>query len=89
MISPALEKKFVGYPFGSKVPAKIKMLRTVKSTPSMFPAPGEVVRLAVAGSVLPVYTNSYGAVSAILSDNIRLGVRPGDFEVVEWHADHK
>jgi hypothetical protein len=41
--------------------------------------------VAVIGRVLPVWTNSYGAVAAVFEDGEKLGLKPGEFEIVEWH----
>lgn len=37
-----------------------------------------------------VWVNSYGAVSAILPNGEQLGLKPSEFEVIEWHQpkDH-
>jgi hypothetical protein len=32
-----------------------------------------------------VWVNSYGAVSAILPNGVRLGLKPSEFEVSQWH----
>lgn len=59
------------------------MLKTVTPDHSEFldinPAP-----FALAGSVLPSWTNNHGAIAVVLNDGIHLGVKPGEFEIVEW-----
>ena len=47
-----------------------------------WPARG---RPAVAGEIYEAWTNSHGAVSAILPDG-HLGVKPDEFEIVEWSS---
>lgn len=59
------------------------MLKTVTVDLSEF-LETNPVPVAPAGSKLPVWTNSHGAVAVILQGNIQLGVRPGEFEIIEW-----
>jgi hypothetical protein len=81
---PALHERHIdkGYPFGDRVPSKIRMLRTVTSDVP-FQREGDVL-VAVGSTVHNAWTNSYGAVAAVLPDGRKLGVKPGEFEVVEW-----
>ena len=83
---PALHERFPekGYPFGNRVPAKIRMLKSVTSDFPMFFADREPL-YAEHGSVYDAWTNSYGAVAAVLSNGKNLGLKPGEFEVIEWH----
>lgn len=88
---PALHSRGEGYPFGDKVPAKVRMLRTVTADP--MPSTGFVYLngrlppVAIIDQVLPCWTNRYGAVSAVFPDGSKLGLRPGEFEIVRWHDD--
>ncbi|MCO7595006.1 MULTISPECIES: hypothetical protein [Pseudomonas] len=41
--------------------------------------------VAKAGQTYPVWTNSHGAVTAVMEDGTRLGLRPAEFEVDSWH----
>ncbi len=77
--SPALRFRSKSYPplFAGRVPRRIKMVITVRPD---FPASG---RPAVAGDCYEAWTNSHGAVAAVLPDG-NLGVKPSEFEVTEW-----
>ncbi len=70
-----------GYPFGERVPAKIRMTRTVVS--DFLFLGKDHAKTAVNSAVYDAWTNSYGAVAAVM-ENGNLGVKPGEFEVVEW-----
>lgn len=86
--SPALNWRSDDYPnrFNNKVPRKVKATKVVRPA---FPC-----MALVEGSKEPVmcfkdhvyyaWVNSYGAVSAILPSGDKLGLRPSEFEVVEW-----
>ena len=81
---PALHKRMFGYPYGDRVPRTVRMLITVtaESIPGFEPA---YTPEAKAGQTYPVWTNSYGAVVAVMGDGARLGLRPAEFEVDTWH----
>lgn len=71
-----------GYPFGDRYPIRVKVLRAVTSD---FPwLKGSETMFADSGKEYPAWTNSYGAVSAILNDGRKLGLYPSEFEVTEW-----
>lgn len=78
---PALREKSKSYPkrFGGRTPKTIRMLQTVR--PDM---PFSKCAPALAGQEYPAWTNSHGAVCAISPDGERLGVKPAEFEIVEW-----
>ena len=81
---PALHKRSAGYPFGDRVPRTVRML--VTATADKIPG----VELshypeATAGKSYRVWTNSHGAVVAVMDDGNRLGLRPAEFEVDSWH----
>ncbi|MGC3891247.1 hypothetical protein [Pseudomonas urmiensis] len=85
---PALHKRSSSYPFGDRVPRTVRMLKTVTADP--MPGIGFAyikgkAPVAMAGQTYPVWTNSHGAVTAIVEDGIRLGLRPAEFEVETWH----
>lgn len=86
---PALHEKGVGYPFGDKVPAKIRMRQTVTADPmpgiGLAFLNGEPPPLALIGVEYPCWTNKYGAVCAVFPNGKMLGVKPHEFEVSEWH----
>jgi hypothetical protein len=41
--------------------------------------------IAERGMLYPAYTNSHGAVSAVMDNKQKLGVKPDEFEITEWH----
>lgn len=68
--------------FGDRVPKLVRTTRRVAvDWPICLSKPDCV---AHAGDVFPAWTNSYGAVSAILPNGEKLGLYPSEFEVVEW-----
>lgn len=78
------EKPDCDYParFNDRVPKTVRTTRYVTadwpirlSKPDCF---------APKGDVFPAWTNSHGAVSAILPNGDKLGLYPSEFEVVEW-----
>ena len=86
---PALHQQSADYPFGRHVPKTVRMLRHV--TPDPMPGiglaylnQGKPIPEAPAEALIPVWTNSHGAVAAVLPDGQRLGLKPDEFEVVEW-----
>lgn len=93
--SPALvrqstEQGKFAYPirFNGQVPLKVKMIHTVTSDlPMIFPDSADMI--CVAGNEYYVWVNSYGAVSAILDGERKLGLKPNEFEVTEYHPINK
>jgi hypothetical protein len=87
--SPALDlqssrKGIFAYPehWEGKVPLKVKMLiRVHPDMPFLCKSDTE----ALEGKEYYVWVNSYGAVSAILPNEERLGLKPDEFEIIEWH----
>lgn len=85
---PALHERSSSYPFGERVPLTVRMLKTVTADPmpgiglSYIKGDPPVAR---SGETYPVWTNSHGAVVAILDEGKRLGLRPAEFEVDTWH----
>lgn len=85
--SPALnwqsDKKGFLYPkeFCGRVPLKIRLTKRVTSD---LPASSPEMS-AEANKAYFVWVNSYGAVAAILPDGKTLGLKPKEFEVIEWH----
>jgi hypothetical protein len=81
---PALHKRSASYPYGDRVPRTVRMLVTATADRipgvelSHFPE-------AKAGQTYRVWTNSHGAVVAVMEDGNRLGLRPAEFEVDSWH----
>ena len=86
---PALHARHLhkGYPFGDKVPktVRLKQMVTTDIIPgtAMFISPKPLV--AHDGRTYPAWTNSYGAVCAVFPDGDKLGLKPDEFEVIEWH----
>lgn len=81
---PALRKRSASYPYGDRVPRTVRMLVTANADR----IPGvELSRYpeAKAGQTYRVWTNSHGAVIAVMDDGNRLGLRPAEFEVDSWH----
>jgi len=77
----ALQKQYEDYPkhFRGRVPKNIRMLCTVT-----VPWPlGE--GCLERGKTYEVTTNSYGAVAAYSRTGL-IGVKPFEFEVLEWYA---
>lgn len=79
------------YPYGNRVPKRIRLARPV--APFMDDGPFMMKLLQGAsgearghdsGETFWAYTNSYGAVCLIRDDGSKLGVKPGEFDVVEW-----
>jgi hypothetical protein len=89
--SPALTQQWksndsFAYPkkYGSKVPLKVKLKMTVMpDIPLIFVPEGGT--LCIEGNEYYVWVNKHGAVSAILPNGERLGLKPNEFEVTEYH----
>lgn len=41
--------------------------------------------IALVNHIYECWVNSYGAVSAICTNGERLGLKPYEFDVIEWH----
>lgn len=90
--SPALtyksdKKGSFAYPnyFNNRTPLKVRMTTTI--VPDFF-LPTNMNMKAEIKKEYFVWVNSYGAVSAIMPDGQRLGLKPGEFEVVSFHEDN-
>ena len=70
-----------GYPFGNRIPLTIKFTQTVRPD---FPMSADRTAEGHEGDMFPAWTNSYGAVSALMPDGKLLGVKPNEFVVTEW-----
>lgn len=85
--SPALTHQSKGYPanYRGRVPKKIRMAKTLY--------PDEVcgISLGKPGTMLELdqvyfcWVNSHGAVAGWCDNGEKLGVKPGEFDVVEWY----
>lgn len=84
---PALHARHIakGYPFGDKVPKTVRLKQTV--TTDMIDGIGFIGKplIATNSTTYPAWTNSYGAVCAVFPNGDRLGLKPDEFEIVEWH----
>lgn len=68
-----------------KVPLKVRMATTVTpDLPDLIPTPEGTI--ALSKNEYFVWVNSYGAVSAILPNGQKLGLKPSEFVVTEWHS---
>jgi hypothetical protein len=84
MRSAALDHQSEHYPasWHGRVPKRVRMAKMVGSDMPMLISPAMT---AHKGQEYEVWVNSHGAVAAILPDGRRLGLRPYEFEVIEWH----
>lgn len=85
--SPALRHRSKNYPerYAGRVPKRVRMTQTSRSDlPAFLLDRPEDELIAEAGKEYPVWVNSHGAVAAYLPCGEQLGLRPGEFEVVEW-----
>ncbi|VVP79033.1 DUF4406 domain-containing protein [Pseudomonas fluorescens] len=85
---PALHKRSNSYPFGDRVPCTVRMVKNVTADP--MPGIGLAyikgsVPLAKQYNIYQAWTNSHGAVAAVMPDGCHLGLRPDEFEVYTWH----
>ncbi|WP_095193333.1 DUF4406 domain-containing protein [Pseudomonas sp. Irchel 3A7] len=85
---PALHKRSNSYPFGDRVPRTVRMLKTVTADP--MPGIGLAyikgdIPVVKKDSIHRVWTNSHGAVAAVMPDGRHLGLRNAEFEVDTWH----
>ena len=85
---PALHSQSKHYPawFMGRVPKTIRMRRAVQADEPMRSLSSEWRDvIAEHGMLYPAFTNSHGAVSAVMDNGKMLGVKPDEFEVSEWH----
>ena len=68
--------------FGDRVPKTVRTRRRVTADFPISLVKPECV--APSGQTFAAWTNSHGAVSAIMPNGERLGLYPSEFEVVEW-----
>jgi hypothetical protein len=84
--SPALTTQSKYYPanYRGRVPKKIKMAKTLYPDLPWMPGikPGTMLELNM---VYDCWVNSHGAVAGWCDNGEKLGVKPGEFDVVEWH----
>ena len=83
--STALNEQSKHYPaswFG-KVPLKIRMAKTV--TPDLPIMLSVKQQWAQKSIEYYVYCNPHGALSVIFPDGKKLGIKPFEYEIIEWH----
>ena len=79
---PAFEDQAREYPWPGRVPVRVRMNFTVHADwPLFIKRPPRLT--AEGGKEYSAYTNRYGAVSVLIDDRL-LGVKPHEFEVVEF-----
>ena len=83
--SPALKKQSHLYPanFRGRVPLKVRLACNVRGHQFLSP-PGTIAR---ADEEYDCWVNTHGAVAAILPNGQSLGLKPAEFDVVEWHPE--
>lgn len=84
MSSPALTYQSDSYPpvWRGKVPKRVNIVITVHPDMPFLAKPGTC---AHGGEDYYVTVNSHGAIAAILPNGERLGLKPYEFEIIEWH----
>ena len=82
LASPALRMRKPGYParFEGRVPRVVRTRRTIRPDFPFLASPNCIAREA---NVYLAWTNSYGAVAAVVPGG-NLGLKPDEFDVVEW-----
>lgn len=89
-VSPALLKRNKGqFPatFKDRVPLKVKIIKTV--VPILFYLIDSSGSILESGNEYYVWVTAYGTVSAILSNGKMVGVKPDEYDVIEWHKIYK
>ena len=84
--SPALKHQSEIYPprYRGRVPWKIKMACTVRPDLEWLCKTRGTV--AVMDEVYECWVNMHGAVAAICRNGEKLGIKPAEFDVEEWHT---
>lgn len=82
--SPALKHQSDSYPASwyGKVPLRVKMAKTVTADTPFLAKPEAVGHT---GREYFAWVNSHGAVAIVCDNGEKLGVKPYEFEVTEWH----
>ncbi|MFZ2489847.1 MAG: hypothetical protein WA208_00045 [Thermoanaerobaculia bacterium] len=86
---PALRERSEFYParFEGRVPKRIRITARhgVTADPPLCYFAENRDLFVEGGKVYDAWTNSHGAVAAILANGKQLGLRPAEFEVVDWY----
>ena len=79
---PAVTEIASDYPavFDGRIPKRIQMTKTVRAD-----LPGSNCPAALRGEQYACWVNQHGAVAACVGKHHRLGLKPEEFFVVEWH----
>jgi hypothetical protein len=91
--SPALTTQSKHYPRGweGNVPLMVHMLTTVRPDfICLLAKPSDHDMICTKGERYFVDVNMHGAISAIMQDGRKLGLKPDEFTIVAWHegANH-
>ena len=91
LASPALKHQSESYPprYRGRVPWKIKMACTVRPDLEFLVEKflgKKHGTVAVMDEVYECWVNMHGAVAAICRNGEKLGIKPAEFDVVEWHV---
>lgn len=90
--SPALHAQSEHYPerYAGRVPLRVRLTKTVTADVMPYPLCLSQDHLAfVVGQEVPVWVNSHGAVAGIDGAGRCLGLKPHEFEVVQYHEKDK
>lgn len=84
--SPALTSQSKYYPASwyGKVPKRVRMAVSVRPDFPFLLDKDKKNMIAQKGMEYDAYVNSNGAVAAILPEGL-LGLKPYEFEIIEWH----
>lgn len=87
LTSPALQWQSEYYParYRGRVPLKVRVAKDVPPDLTEFNKELKCL-ICFKDNEYYVRVNSHGAVSAILPNGERLGLRPSEFDVIEWHS---
>ncbi|UIF89436.1 hypothetical protein [Cupriavidus sp. UYPR2.512] len=84
--SPAITSRSAAYPFGAKVPSRVRMLRTCMPDAALLVEP-QHYPIAYIGAQYACFVESNGEVAAILPTGQLLHVPHDAFTVVGFHPN--
>lgn len=89
--SAALHDRSPIYPsrFNGRVPKRVRMVDQVESEVFQYTRDPADYLVCKVNAEYDVTVNRNGAVSAILPGGKKLGLKPHEFEVVEWHGERQ
>lgn len=84
---PALHELAQDYPirFAKRVPKTIVMRQTVVPDLGWLLKGDDRRIVAIQDCIYKAWTNSHGAVAAVMNNGKMLGVKPDEFQVDSWH----